>query len=532
MFGFHTTMHVKVFYLLTFLRGVSHVEGYGQSPKVVIIEPSDGVIKEGEWFTLKCLYKSKFVKANWYKNSYYEDKVSGIAVSETGGFYQCQRDDWWRYHTRSERLEVVTIASDETLTVQFRSRPLLLGETSVLKCSRYPWASERDPTFFWYRNNSLIEGKHEPEYTIAKARFSDGANYRCERKVGFRKWISRDVSIIVRDFCSEPMLQADPKAEAFVGEHFKLVCLAEPFQDDHPLLYTFYKNGESLNFPSEKSSYTTEEATLHHSGTYQCEVMISDSKLRKKSNIIPFSIKRIPVSVPGLSAHPGHKVVEGDSTSLNCSVTSGSTPIQYIFYIEDEEISWEYSNHSRTVHTIINISETQEGNYRCAVSNQEGRSLQYSKFIAISVIIPVAGVTLTNRANKTEILIGSRLVLECELSRGTGPSFQWYFQQEAFNNASGNYNFSSDRSELAIESFQSQHQGRYQCGAINRAPGGAIFNVTSNFIDLTVPAQAHSAEMAVLIVPLFLILSLLILLPIKLRNRKQADSSSSSQQHR
>ncbi|GCC18577.1 hypothetical protein chiPu_0020836, partial [Chiloscyllium punctatum] len=304
-----------------------------QSPKVVIIEPSDGVIKEGEWFTLKCLYKSKFVKANWYKNSYYEDKVSGIAVSETGGFYQCQRDDWWRYHTRSERLEVVTIASDETLTVQFRSRTLLLGETSVLKCSRYPWASERDPTFFWYRNNSLIEGKHEPEYTIAKARFSDGANYRCERKVGFRKWISRDVSIIVR--------------------------------------------------------------------------------------------------------------------------------------------------------------------------------------------VPVAGVTLTNRANKTEILIGSRLVLECELSRGTGPSFQWYFQQEAFNNASGNYNFSSDRSELAIESFQSQHQGRYQCGAINRAPGGAIFNVTSNFIDLTVPAQAHSAEMAVLIVPLFLILSLLILLPIKLRNRKQ-----------
>ncbi|XP_060710971.1 uncharacterized protein LOC132835896 [Hemiscyllium ocellatum] len=146
--------------------------------------------------------------------------------------------------------------------------------------------------------------------------------------------------------------------------------------------------------------------------------------------------------------------------------------------------------------------------------------------------VPVAGVSLINKANKTEILIGSRLVLECELSRGTGPFFQWYFQQEALNNASGNYNFSSDRRELDIESFQSQHQGRYQCGAINRAPSGTIFNVTSNFIDLTVPAQAHSAEMAVLIVPLFLILSLITLLPIKLRNRKQADSSSSSQQHR
>ncbi|XP_059498486.1 Fc receptor-like A isoform X1 [Stegostoma tigrinum] len=95
----------------------------------------------------------------------------------------------------------------------------------------------------------------------------------------------------VVNLCSEPTLQADPSVEVFIGERFKLACLAEPFHDDYLLLYVFYKNGEFLNFPSEKSSYTTKEATLDHSGTYQCEVKIRDNKLTKKSNIVPISIK-------------------------------------------------------------------------------------------------------------------------------------------------------------------------------------------------------------------------------------------------
>ncbi|XP_059497979.1 cell surface glycoprotein gp42-like [Stegostoma tigrinum] len=160
-----------------------------------------------------------------------------------------------------------------------------------------------------------------------------------------------------KNLCSEPTLQAVPSVEVFIGERFKLACLADPFHDDHLQLYVFYKNGEFLNFPSDKSSYTTKEATLGHSGTYQCEVKLRDNKLRKKSNKVPISIKRIPVSVPDLSIHPGNEVVEGDSNSLNCSVTRGSTPIQYIFCRDGNEISWEYSNYSRTIHTIINVSK-------------------------------------------------------------------------------------------------------------------------------------------------------------------------------
>ncbi|XP_060712751.1 platelet endothelial cell adhesion molecule-like isoform X2 [Hemiscyllium ocellatum] len=526
--------YAKELCLLIFLRNVSYLVAYGQSTEVVITNPRDGVIKEGEWFTLKCWYINRYITAFWYKNNIPESFAKHFrrkADSKTGGYYQCQWSEW-SSPSRGEPLKVVTIASDMTLTVQVHSTTLLLGETSVLKCSSYTWGSGTDYSFLWYRNNFLIEGEHEPEYTIAMARFSDGATYRCEQKLGFRKWISQDVSIIVKDLCSKPTLQADPDVEVFIGEGFNLVCLTEPFHENHPLLYTFYKNRDSLNFPSEKSSYAKEEATMHHSGSYQCEVTTRDSNLRKWSNIVLISIKRIPVSVPDLSAKNGNEVMEGDSAWLNCSVTRGSTPIQYIFYKDSQEIYWEYSNHSRIVHTIVNISKSQEGNYHCAVSNQEEESLLYSKLLAVSVIVPVAGVFLKLRTNKTEILIGSSPVLECVLSRGTRPYFQWYFQQKALNNVSVNYNFSSDWRELAIESFQSQHQGQYRCGAINRGPSGMIFNVTSNPIDLTLPAQQHSAEMAALIVPLFLIVSLLILLPIKLQNRKQADSSSSSRQHR
>ncbi|GCC37566.1 hypothetical protein chiPu_0016070 [Chiloscyllium punctatum] len=284
------------------IRYVDNVTFHGQYAEVVISQPRDGVIKEGEWFTLMCRYNNGFVTACWYKNNIYEDiayQLRRKADSKTGGSYQCQN---WSSSSRGETLKVVTIASDMTLTVQVHSTTLLLGETSVLKCSSYSWGFGRDYSFLWYRNNFLIEEEHEPEYTIAMARFSDGATYRCEQKLGFRKWISQNVSLIVK--------------------------------------------------------------------------------------------------------------------------------------------------------------------------------------------VPVAGVFLKLRTNKTEILIGSSPVLECVLSRGTRPYFQWYFQQKALNNVSMNYNFSSDWRELAIESFQSQHIGQYQCGAINRGPSGMIFNVTSNPIDLTLPVSS------------------------------------------
>ncbi|XP_060712754.1 high affinity immunoglobulin gamma Fc receptor I-like isoform X4 [Hemiscyllium ocellatum] len=380
--------YAKELCLLIFLRNVSYLVAYGQSTEVVITNPRDGVIKEGEWFTLKCWYINRYITAFWYKNNIPESFAKHFrrkADSKTGGYYQCQWSEW-SSPSRGEPLKVVTIASDMTLTVQVHSTTLLLGETSVLKCSSYTWGSGTDYSFLWYRNNFLIEGEHEPEYTIAMARFSDGATYRCEQKLGFRKWISQDVSIIVKDLCSKPTLQADPDVEVFIGEGFNLVCLTEPFHENHPLLYTFYKNRDSLNFPSEKSSYAKEEATMHHSGSYQCEVTTRDSNLRKWSNIVLISIKRIPVSVPDLSAKNGNEVMEGDSAWLNCSVTRGSTPIQYIFYKDSQEIYWEYSNHSRIVHTIVNISKSQEGNYHCAVSNQEEESLLYSKLLAVSVI--------------------------------------------------------------------------------------------------------------------------------------------------
>ncbi|XP_072345210.1 Fc receptor-like protein 2 [Scyliorhinus torazame] len=514
--------------LLLIVSGFRHITSKAEVPKVVIIVPSDQIIKEGFYFEMQCLYNNRYTKYSWYKdnqsfgnNSF---TFSGTADPRTGGSYSC-RVGWWAKYRRSEPLNVVTVAADPTLTLEVKPQYPLLGDTIFLECLLFPLSPFGISPFQWYQHNDLIRESVEKRISIESAKMSDAASYRCELNAKYRKWVSKTVNISVTDLCSTPILKVEPEIEVFVGQQLHLTCLAEQFQVSRSLLYTFFKNEKPLDVPSVKDYYQTGPALLGDSGLYRCEVTTSKSARKKLSNEAPVFVKPIPVSKPDLETHPGTEILAGATMSLICSVSTGSTPITYFIYDNSSKnIYRKTSNHTKMIYEIANVRKYAAGHYSCSVSNQASQPALYSESVEIAVTVPVAGAFLASNVNKSEISVGERLVLQCQLKVGTSPYFRWYLNHQQVANISEYYNFSTDGSQLNIHSFQIHHKGRYQCTAINRGPGDVTFNTTSNYIDITTPVQGNTTAIVASIPPLLLVTALLACLCFKSINKEQETS--------
>ncbi|XP_041038597.1 Down syndrome cell adhesion molecule-like protein 1 homolog, partial [Carcharodon carcharias] len=452
--------------------------------------------------------------------------ISDTARSSTGGEYKCKvQRYWYRPTLMSEPLKVVTIAFDATLEVD--PQRALLGDRIILKCLISGW-EQRGYPFNWYKNKVFQEQSYVNYIYIENANHSDAATYRCEAEGMFRKQVSGDVTITVTDLCSTPTLNVEPGVRVLAGQRLRITCLVQQLHVDYPLLRSLLKDGERLGLPGGR--YTTGWAAPEDSGVYQCEVTSSKGSYKEMSLPVFVSVELIPVSKPDLQAEPGAKVIEGEKTSLICSVSTGSAPITYVFIHNlNKEIYWEISNDSRITYKMTDVRKNSEGNYSCKVSNKApGLALQ-SKSIEVAVIVPVDGASITSEANNTEVPIGGRLVLHCLLKAGTSPQFLWYLNRQRLENSSEYYDLRADVSELNIHSFQKRHEGWYHCEANNAGPNGVRFNTTSNEIHITAPVQSKAIVTTASTLPL-LIAALAALCCFKLRNKAKGNSSSVAQQ--
>ncbi|XP_078069578.1 Fc receptor-like protein 2 isoform X2 [Mustelus asterias] len=423
-------------------------------------------------------------------------------------------------------------AYDTTITLEIKPQHVLIGDSIVLECLN-PSLERTDYSLEWYQNDTFLRRTYDNQISIEKAKHSDGGSYHCEFKTTYRTCISKDIYITVTDLCSPPLLKVDPEVEIFVGQQLNLICSAGQLQTNYPLLYSFFNNEQRLNLPAEQNYYLRELAVLGDSGYYQCEVTTPRSAQKKLSNAVSVLVKLIPVSKPDLELQPRSEIIQGEAVTLTCSVSTGSSPIKYVFYNNlTNEIHWEISNHSRIAYEMANVSKRAEGNYNCRVSNQVSENALYSESIPLAVVVPVGGAVLNSNTNKTEISIGDPLVMQCQLKEGTFPQFIWYLNHQQLENISEHYNFSTDGRQLNIHSFQIRYKGRYRCVAMNRGPDEVIFNTTSNYIDITVPAQSHTAAITTTVIPLLLIIALLAYLCYERRNKNRESSSNISPQLR
>ncbi|XP_059498058.1 Fc receptor-like protein 3 isoform X1 [Stegostoma tigrinum] len=348
--------------------------------------------------------------------------------------------------------------------------------------------------YTFYRDGSALETAPDAGgvYTINAAAANVSGNYACEAietNSDLRKR-SDNVHLSVREAFAVPKLTVYPEGQLVDGQWFKLMCLVEENLSEASLRYGFYRNGIPIQSPSDHSNSIPEPARLADSGTYHCEVM--GSKVRKRSNQLHLSIRRIPVSKPELVIQSGKELIEGDMASLICSVSNGSLPIYYQFYKGSSvELYWELSNSTKLVYNIETISRKDKGIYHCSVRNEVTGPL-HSEDIEITVIVPVSDAVLIPRTNGTEIQPGDRLVLRCLVREGTEPQFIWYRDNVPLRNGSASSHVTADGGELVIHSFRRDSVGRYHCAAINTGTDGTIFNVTSDYIEFTLRGNSDS----------------------------------------
>ncbi|XP_059498328.1 Fc receptor-like protein 5 [Stegostoma tigrinum] len=388
--------------------------------------------------------------------------------------------------------------------------------------------------YTFYRDGSALETAPDAGgvYTINAAAANVSGNYACEAiemNSGPRKR-SDNVHLYVKQAFAVPKLTVYPEGQLVDGQWFKLMCTVEENLSGAFLWYGFYRNGIPLQSPSDHSDYISEPARPADSGTYHCEV--TGSKVRKHSNQLHLSIRRIPVSKPELIIQPEKELIEGDVGSLICLVSHGSLPIYYQFYKRSGvEMFWELSNTTKCVYNIGAISRRDKGIYHCSVRNEVTGPLQ-SDGIELTVIVPVTDAVLIPRTNGTEIQPGECLVLRCLVREGTEPQFIWYRDNVPLRNGSASSHVTADGGELVIHSFRRDSVGRYHCAAINTGTDGTIFNVTSDYIEFTLRARSYSTEIMASLVPVLLFAGLIALAWFIHRRGHTANSSTVSQAKR
>uniref|UniRef100_UPI00398E793D Fc receptor-like protein 2 n=1 Tax=Pristiophorus japonicus TaxID=55135 RepID=UPI00398E793D len=224
---------------------------------------------------------------------------------------------------------------------------------------------------------------------MVAASLNDSGTYLCEANAFYHgvKKKSDEVSVSVKEVFSKPVLSAESEVKLFEGQQLKLLCLVEISRSSSSLRYKFYKDGQALNFAEDHNYYIKETSRPDDSGSYLCEATTWNSEVKKLSNPVSVSVRRIPVSKPELTISPGTELIEGDTASIACSVSNGSTPINYIFYKQtNQEIYREASNLPKSIYQIGHIKKSTEGDYSCGVSNEAEELPQHSEPVAVSVI--------------------------------------------------------------------------------------------------------------------------------------------------
>ncbi|XP_043539665.1 Fc receptor-like protein 3 [Chiloscyllium plagiosum] len=352
---------------------------------------------EGERLKLNCRYKyyiwrskdsvfyknGKKIHAVWFpgRESSYSTKVNSTNDS---GWYSCK----------------IGGSESRNVSVQVRERfakPLLRVEPApevfeglpvTLTCTVREARTSVHFHYSFYRDSAGLEAVpgHDFMYTINAATVNVSGNYACEaiETVHSLRKRSDSIYISIKQAFAVPILIMHPEEQLFDGQRVKLVCWVEANPSQASLRFSFYRNGLLLQSPSDLSDYISESARPADSGTYHCEV--TDGKLWKRSNQLYLSIRRIPVSKPELTIHPGKYLIEGDTGSLICSVSNGSLPIYYQFYNSSNvELYRELSNSTELVYNIGAINRRDEGLYHCSVRN-EVTGPQHSEDIEITVI--------------------------------------------------------------------------------------------------------------------------------------------------
>ncbi|XP_071326914.1 cell adhesion molecule CEACAM5-like [Trachinotus anak] len=255
-------------------------------------------------------------------------------------------------------------------------------------------------------------------------------------------------------------------------------------------------NGSSEVTASDRVQLTDGNTTLtivnvtrYDQGPFRCHVFNAVSEGTSALNLsISFGPENISLTISPSQEY----YVEGSDITLSCSAVS--RPAALFYWFLNEDLLSDTGPELR----LINIQESQSGNYSCQAFNNKTMRNQTSQPSFISILTRVTNVTVT--ASSTDLVeFSSSISLSCS-SSGSSPSFLWLNGSSEVT-ASDRVQLTDGGSTLTIVSVTRYDQGPFRCHVFNPFSNGtsAPLNLSISYgpenIKLTMsPSQKYYVE--------------------------------------
>ncbi|XP_049661891.1 calphotin-like isoform X4 [Accipiter gentilis] len=206
----------------------------------------------------------------------------------------------------------------------------------------------------------------------------------------------------------------------------------------------------------------------------------------------------VPVSGVSLVAQPpGGQVAEGDRLVLSCSVAEGTGPLSFSWHRQGSAVPLATGPYYK----LRAVRHQDSGRYHCTATN--GGTAADSPPLWVTVLVPVAGATITMARMEPVVPAGENLNLSCSVRVGTAPvTFTWLRDGQELDSGP----------ILSLGTVGPAHAGTYQCLATNRLGTHRIFRARSLALALSVTQPRQGGRQQGTAMAVGLSVSLLLLL--------------------
>lgn len=311
------------------------------------------------------------------------------------------------------------------------------------------------PTYQWYKNTLLISGAISATYTTAAlTTVNDTDVYFCRVSYSGSSVDSNSVNTRIK-----PYITAHPSSSALDEGSGATVTVSAG--GSATLSYQWYgPNGIISGANSPSYSFTLSAA---NDGGYYCKVTSTHDATGVNSNTATISI--LAPTITSISPNTGsYNYNDGDGIIF--TVTATGTNLTYSFYRGATSVQSGSSNQY-----TFSVSETNNGTYKCAVSNNGG-SVDSNP---VTIVRFYQNSITAQPTNQTVIVNGSNdATFSISANGNASPTYQWQENDGGWSNLSNGARVSgATSSQLSILNVESGDNGRlFRCIVSNKKADG------------------------------------------------------------
>ncbi|XP_054477319.1 carcinoembryonic antigen-related cell adhesion molecule 5-like [Anoplopoma fimbria] len=431
---------------------------------------------------LSCSSSGSFLSFLWLNSSSEVKESDRVQLSDGGSTLTIVSVT--RYDQGPFRCQVFNPVSNDTsgpvnLSINYGPENIILtispsqenyveGSDITLSCS----ADSRPAALFqWFLNGDLLSDTG-PELRLMNIQESQSGNYSCQafnnKTLRYEMSQPAAISVLVR---VANVVVTSNTTDMLEYSTVRLSC-----SSSGSFLSFLWLNSSSEVKESDRvqlsdggSTLTIVSVTRYDQGPFRCQVFNPVSN--DTSGPVNLSINYGPENIILTISPSQENYVEGSDITLSCS--ADSRPAALFQWFLNGDLLSDTGPELR----LMNIQESQSGNYSCQAFNNKTLRYEMSQPAAISVLARVANVVVTS--NTTDMLEYSTVRLSCS-SSGSFLSFLWLNSSSEVKE-SDRVQLSHGGSTLTIVSVTRYDQGPFRCQVFN-----PVSNDTSGPVNLSI----------------------------------------------